>query len=152
MLDRDTTIQYVQTSDLFQDVRCIITESQRYAYQAVNVGISGSVVSTDLLRLVGRAIFADDDFDGPGTPLAQDAVERPCDGLLLIVGADNDGYLVFQYHSVMISLSAKANGPSCRSSLSTTAMPRCGFKQEANLPSEPFDVMWWWHRLMRNRS
>lgn len=39
MLDRDTTIQYVQTSDLFQDVRCIITESQRYAYQAVNVAL-----------------------------------------------------------------------------------------------------------------
>ena len=60
----------------------------RIAYQADNVGISGSVVSTNLLRLVGRAIFADDDFDGPGTTLAQDAVERPCDGLLLIVGAD----------------------------------------------------------------
>lgn len=74
----------------------------RIAYQADNVGISGSVVSTDFLRLVGRAIFADDDFDGPDTTLAQDAVERPCDGLLLIVGADNDGYLVFklQWNSI----------------------------------------------------
>lgn len=39
MLDRDVPIQYVQTSDLFQDIRCIITESQRYAYQAVNVAL-----------------------------------------------------------------------------------------------------------------
>jgi hypothetical protein len=63
MLDRDTTIQYVQTSDLFQDIRCIITESQRYAYQAVNVALVqrnwllGKRIAEEILKGEDRAEY-----------------------------------------------------------------------------------------------
>ena len=97
-------VGYVLAARLQETVVVVDEEAfvLRIAYQADNVGISGCVVSTNLSGVVGRAVFADDDFDGPGTTLAQDAVERPCDGLLLIVGADNDGYLVFklQWNSI----------------------------------------------------
>ena len=39
MLDRDLSIKYIQTSDLVQDVKGIITAAQRYTYQAVNVAL-----------------------------------------------------------------------------------------------------------------
>lgn len=37
MIDRDIPIEYIQTTDLIQDVKGIITKAQRYAYQTINV-------------------------------------------------------------------------------------------------------------------
>lgn len=36
-IERNSEMQYIQTSDLIQDAKCIISEAQRFAYQTVNV-------------------------------------------------------------------------------------------------------------------
>jgi len=50
------------------------------------------VLSADGEGVVCRTVFADDDFYGQAALLHEDAVERAGDSVLLVVGADDDGY------------------------------------------------------------
>ena len=59
---------------------------------AYRVGVLPLVLLADGQGAVCRAILADDDFYGQVASLCQDAVECPADGVLLVIGADDNRY------------------------------------------------------------
>ena len=85
------TIGYILASASQQTVEVIVEDPLVAGVaEEAYLGITGGIIATDSRGIVRRAVFAYDDLYGLVALLTEDGVKGACDGLLLIIGGDDD--------------------------------------------------------------